>query len=168
MAPQRPPSVPPYCASVLTHLLEAHDAARQLRCGTWQFACQLRTLILQGITDTALRWLVNKGYAQHRTESTTPEQPVRRFAPYRSLCFTGSSCFVLTRPGAELARRLPPPHFPPPRPPMPDKATTSAASRPHWDRDRRVLLIGSVLVKQFKVPALNQELILTAFEEEKW
>src|SRR5262249_8657204 len=31
-----------------------------------------------------------------------------------------------------------------------------------------VLLVGDALVKQFKVPALNQELILTAFEEEKW
>src|SRR5262249_45109347 len=79
MAPPRAPSVPPYCASVLNHLLEAYDAARQLRRGTWQFACQLRTLILQGITDTALRWLVNKGYAEHRTERTTPQQPVRRF-----------------------------------------------------------------------------------------
>src|SRR5262249_59564108 len=118
--------LPSSCALVFPQPLEAYDPAGQLRCGTWQFACQLRTLVREGITDTALGWLVNKGYAQHRTESTTPEQPVRRFAPYRSLCFTASSCFVLTRAGAELARRLPPPHLPPPRPPMPDKATTSA------------------------------------------
>ena len=96
MGPLRASSVPPYCASVLKHLLEAHDAARQLKGDTWQFACQLRTLILQGITDTALRWLVNKGYAEHRAETTTRAQPLRRFASCRSLCFTPASCFALT------------------------------------------------------------------------
>jgi hypothetical protein len=38
----------------------------------------------------------------------------------------------------------------------------------HWDRMRRELRLGSVLVKRFRVPALNQELILAAFQELGW
>ena len=43
-----------------------------------------------------------------------------------------------------------------------------ASHIPHWDHDCRELRFGSYLVKQFKVPAENQELILSAFEEEGW
>src|SRR5262249_20753115 len=39
---------------------------------------------------------------------------------------------------------------------------------PSWDRDRRELRLGGVLVKRFKAPAPNQEAILAAFEEEGW
>ena len=39
---------------------------------------------------------------------------------------------------------------------------------PKWDRDRQELRVGSIVVKQFKVPAANQEVILSAFEEESW
>jgi hypothetical protein len=39
---------------------------------------------------------------------------------------------------------------------------------PKWDRDRQELRLGDVVVKQFKVPAVNQERILAAFEEEGW
>jgi hypothetical protein len=41
-------------------------------------------------------------------------------------------------------------------------------ARPHWDADARLLWVGNTLVKQFTRPAPNQELILTAFEEENW
>lgn len=39
---------------------------------------------------------------------------------------------------------------------------------PTWDRDRQQLLVGKVIVKEFKVPASNQEAILAAFQEENW
>jgi hypothetical protein len=42
------------------------------------------------------------------------------------------------------------------------------ATVPHWDRDRQELRFGDILVKQFKVPAPNQEIILSSFEEEGW
>ena len=41
-------------------------------------------------------------------------------------------------------------------------------SRPHWDRDRQELLVGSIVVKRFRVPAVSQEAILAAFEEDAW
>jgi hypothetical protein len=39
---------------------------------------------------------------------------------------------------------------------------------PVWDRERQELRLGDVVVKQFKVPAVNQERVLAVFEEEGW
>jgi hypothetical protein len=39
---------------------------------------------------------------------------------------------------------------------------------PVWDKDLRVLAVRGVVVKQFRVPASNQELILDAFQELGW
>ena len=39
---------------------------------------------------------------------------------------------------------------------------------PTWDRDRQQLRVGKAIVKEYKVPASNQEAILAAFEEENW
>lgn len=40
--------------------------------------------------------------------------------------------------------------------------------KPAWDARRRELRVGHTLVKKFRVPADNQERILSAFEEEAW
>jgi hypothetical protein len=40
--------------------------------------------------------------------------------------------------------------------------------RPSWESDRHELRLGNVLVKQFKWPATNQEMVLAAFQEEAW
>jgi hypothetical protein len=39
---------------------------------------------------------------------------------------------------------------------------------PHWDGEKRLLLWQERIVKCFRVPAANQELILAALEEEGW
>jgi hypothetical protein len=39
---------------------------------------------------------------------------------------------------------------------------------PHWDAERRELRFDGQVVKQFGVPAPNQELILAAFQETAW
>lgn len=39
---------------------------------------------------------------------------------------------------------------------------------PTWDESKRELRVGSVVVKRFHKPSPNQELILTAFEEQNW
>lgn len=43
-----------------------------------------------------------------------------------------------------------------------------AAEMPRWDGEARQLWCGQCLVKQFRRPALNQELVLAALEEEGW
>ena len=40
--------------------------------------------------------------------------------------------------------------------------------KPAWEARRRELRVGEFLVKKFRVPAGNQELVLSAFEEEGW
>jgi hypothetical protein len=40
--------------------------------------------------------------------------------------------------------------------------------KPIWDSRRRELRVGELVVKKFRVPAENQELILSAFEEDGW
>jgi hypothetical protein len=39
---------------------------------------------------------------------------------------------------------------------------------PIWDGERRELRMGKLVVKRFRQPAKNQELILAAFEEDSW
>jgi hypothetical protein len=41
-------------------------------------------------------------------------------------------------------------------------------TKPAWDARRRELRVGDFLVKRFRVPAENQSLVLSAFEEEGW
>ena len=40
--------------------------------------------------------------------------------------------------------------------------------RPTWDRDRHELRVDGQLVKIFKLPSPNQEMVLAAFDEEGW
>jgi len=41
-------------------------------------------------------------------------------------------------------------------------------TKPAWDARSRELRVGEFLVKEFRVPAENQGLVLSAFEEEDW
>ncbi len=43
-----------------------------------------------------------------------------------------------------------------------------SVQKPRWDATRRELSLAGVTVKHFRVPARNQEIILTVFEEECW
>src|SRR5262249_35051462 len=53
-------------------------------------------------------------------------------------------------------------------PPANGEAQPGATLKPHWDPVRRELSLGDRVVKQFHVPASNQEDILSAFQEEGW
>lgn len=44
----------------------------------------------------------------------------------------------------------------------------SASTKPQYDGDRRELRIGRKVVKRFRRPAPNQEVVLKAFQEEGW
>lgn len=69
----------------------------------------------------------------------------------------------LRAPTSDL--RPPTSSSPDPRPLTPDP---SAAERPLWDPLRRELRYAGQVIKRYRVPAPNQELILTAFQEEGW
>jgi len=74
-------------------------------------------------------------------------------------------------PAAAPLLRLPPSAFPlpPSAVPIPPSAVPLPMDiKPVWEARRRELRVGEWLVKRFRVPAGNQELVLSAFEEECW
>jgi hypothetical protein len=90
------------------------------------------------------------------------------------------TCFVLSEAGEEFvnvacqqAPAEPVPASRPQRAAATANGGSPAAPRglhtaPTWDSDRQELRFSGHLVKQFKVPAANQEMILAVFQEEQW
>ncbi len=153
-------------------LLEAHDYALALQRSVWDFAVEIRTVQEAGLTNSDLRWLWCKGLVEHAAEVTTIGQDGRTFRQTGNLTFTRRTCFVLTDTGALFARSVSEARHDPREP---GKGPASQPARPvvqplvpKWDKERQELRLGDVIVKQFKVPAPNQETILAAFEEEGW
>ena len=147
----------------LTCLQEAHAAAVDLGVCAWTLACQLPNLRAMGISETVLRWLVVRGLAEHRHEITTPRQRHRTFLRAPNLCFTESSCFVISAAAIGTHLRA----FDNQQQHL-DLPVGRGGHVPHYDRARRTLFCSGQIVKRFRVPAGNQELILRAFEEEGW
>ncbi len=155
------PAVMLVSAAALRLLVQARAAAREVGQDPWEFALEIRCLRAAGLTHTHLRWLICKGYVVHAEERTSPREARRRFERVGNLKLGRRTCCVLTEAGAAhaLARLA-----------DEDKAphALAAAVHPVWDAERRELRYGAHLVKRFKQPADNQELILSAFEEEHW
>lgn len=155
----------------LTLLLRAHDYAAESGSDVWDFAVEIEGLSGVGLTATDLRWLLCKGYVAHATEVTKPPDPRRSFRLGGRSTFSDRTCVVLTPAGAALARGMVLGEAGPDRPTNAPTAHAPAASRsgpPHYDARLRELRFGSYLVKQFRQPSPNQEIVLTAFQEEEW
>jgi hypothetical protein len=156
---------------VLQLLSEAWQYAKELEREVWDFAVEIDTLRNAGTTPNDLRWLVGKGFVEVAVEVTLPDDAARVFRSVRRLLFMPRTCFILTVKGATFAASLP------------SNGTrtsskidgefkvrefTAATLVPLWDRDRQELRLGPAVIKRYKVPAPNQEMILAAFEEEHW
>ncbi len=161
------------CCIALRLLSDAYDYALQLGRLCWDFAEEIDSLRLHGLTNGDLRWLVCSGFVEHGREITELGQERRKFHRERRLCFLSDTCFVLTEKGASYARNC-----------LNASAKVDATQRmqvdsdegddpdvlpnPTWDCLRQELRVGKTIVKQFKVPAPNQETILAVFQEEDW
>ncbi|HEX7449147.1 MAG TPA: hypothetical protein VF306_16455 [Pirellulales bacterium] len=188
--------LPDRVVRAMASLLESHDYARDLNCDAWDFAVELSALRRLGVTNGDCRWLAGKKLVQHAVELTMQGEPVRTFRQGGVLMFGKRTCFLLTELGEQFARKLAR-ETPPARlatygnsqaSPLSDGAVSvvgpaslSAAQaagangdllerslKPVWDRDRQQLRVGKRIVKEYKVPAANQEVILAAFQEEHW
>ncbi len=161
-------------------LLESSAYARMLDEDPWQFSVEWRELRRVGVNGSEGRWLIHSGLVGHAYEVTSPGDPRRQFVASRNLSLSDRSCLVLTEKGHALARRVAEwsdadiipmidrhaaARFG--RTWQPNAAATLRQS-PTWDGDRRQLRVGSHIVKEFKVPAMNQEIVLAVFEEERW
>lgn len=164
-------------------LRQAYWYAQDSGMGRWDFAVEIDKLYQTGLTTSDLRWLVARRFAEHGQETSIYGSPHRTFRPAEGFFFEKTTCVVLTRLGeafvsqfldapavgsrpiqaeetAGLGRGRPTDHTPP--------RSIDAPTRPSWDLSRRELSLGGRVIKRFRVPAQNQEGLLTAFEEESW
>ena len=171
--------------AVLSVFLEAHDYAQDLRLDSWDFAVELSTLRPLGLTDSDCRWLAGKGLIECGFELTLAGDERRSYRQCTHLKRTKRTCLILTSAGVIAAGGEAPvevrheqvsmvadsadrsPHWTGSFPELIAAASISEP-KPTWDRDRQQLRLGKVIVKQFKVPAANQEAVLAAFQEEDW
>lgn len=159
--------------ATLDALLDAARYAVDTESTVWDFAISIVRLRELGATDTDLRWLVRKGYVEHGREVTVEGDNGRAFRSTGDLTFSRRTCFVLTQAGVEAAESQ---CLPSPDGPLPTLSDHSQASEeppeqwpvPQWDPELRKLHLDGQLVKRFKWPALNQEAVLCAFQEEGW
>jgi hypothetical protein len=164
----------------LLFLLESSAYARMLDEDPWEFSLEWPELQRAGISCSEGRWLIHRGFVAHAYEVTSFEDQRRRFVASPNLSLSRRSCLVLTEAGQALARRVAQwsdddvasvlggsaaTRFG--RIARPSGAATAPQS-PTWDSQRRQLRLGSRIVKEFKVPAMNQEIVLAVFEEERW
>jgi hypothetical protein len=164
--------LPPDLSAGLALLLQAHDCAEEHEHGPWEFAVELSCLRSVGVSTNAVRWLVSNGHAEHAIEITVSNATRRTFQAVRSLALPEGTCLILTARGVVLARTVA--TAPGRTTPMNIGGRPVAGCdpleqvRPRWDQTLRELWCGEVLIKEFRRPAPNQELVLSAFEEEGW
>jgi len=167
----------PGMVETLARLLEAKRFADDVDADVWDFAVELPELRAAGTTTSEFRWLARKGLVLFARETTLPGDPTRSFRPLAGVTFPRRSCCVITSSGAEAAAGLLGDRLT-----NPSRIESVATPRdiprlqpisvqrpsPHWDADLQELRVNGLIVKQFKVPAPNQEMVLAAFEEDGW
>jgi hypothetical protein len=174
------PRFTPRIREALALLMDAAACAQDVGADVWQFSVELSAFRRAGLTTNECRWLVAKGLARHAREITTPDGDRRVFQNCANLALSKRTCFVIAERGAVYAKavlRSAPRRRATDardstaanrRKPAPEPTNQSATLTPTWDSDRQQLRVGRVIVKEFKVPAANQEAILAAFQEEGW
>lgn len=166
------PPVPAHLQRAMALLMEGYEYSIQLQRDVWHFAievCELREALA---SNSDLRWLMAARYVDHAWETTGTLDHERTFENMGALAISDRSCFVCTPSGMEVAaencqRRsfsLPTAVKQPANP----SPASNTSSLPRWDRSRGQLRFAERIVKEFKLPAPNQETILSVFEEEGW
>jgi hypothetical protein len=155
-----PPLHPVVAASDFRLLLDAYYCVRDLETNAWEFAVEIGLLNAAGLTNTQLRWLLYQGYVLQGVELTPTGARRRTFQQIANLRLTNTSSFVLTEAGAAYALEGAWQNG--------DGVAAERRQRPVWDETRRELRVGKVVVKRFKQPAANQQLVLRVLEEEDW
>ena len=166
----------PRCFAAIELLRRAWLYAEDTNRDLWDFAVEACELEKTGLTVTDFRWLTCKEYVRHGSELTSPGSLTRTFRECNGLKYESSTCFVLTKSGFDFANSiLDAPQSLCDRVSPRESSSGSAGdngrnecSRPHWDCDSRELRFQGRLVKQFKVPSPNQEIVIMSFQEEGW
>lgn len=149
---------------VIRQLLQCRRYAADVGCDRWQFAVEIDRLEKLGVTSSDLRWLVLKGFLEHQRELTAADDRSRRFSPGANLRFAPDSSFLLAEVAVPLVEaRTEVASLSAPSATIADRPLT-----PSWDSEDRVLRVGGIVVKEYRVRSPNQEAVLAAFQEEGW
>lgn len=157
-------------------LYQAHLYSVNTSTSRWQFSIEASELLAFGLTRNEIRWLLHNGIVLHAREVTTTTDRERRFVGLRAHQIPIDCCFILSDEG--LNRILPENRSKvilvssavdngSPKP-LSQGAACFKRIVPIWNIDRRELYVGGILVKRFRTPAANQELVIKAFAEEGW
>jgi hypothetical protein len=152
--------------AALALLQRARECAQDAQAPPWDFALEVGQLYAAGLTITDLRWMIVKEFIEHADETSIHGNEHRSFTPSRGLNFLPTTCVLLTIKGAAFARENA--ASPDEKPAANGKSHPKASLKPRWDPARRELSVGGRMVKRFHVPARNQELILSAFQDKDW
>ena len=177
----------------LALLFQAYCYSRNANVDRWDFALEIEKLYATGLTISDFRWLVAKEFVEHGRELSVYGDPHRTFQTAAGLYFESGTCAVLTPKGTAFVRDLlnepvlspesapsvEPAAYPGREPvalanesmPLDVKTVNgshAAVAKPHWAPMRRELCLEGTVVKRFRVPARNQEVILSAFEDDRW
>jgi hypothetical protein len=170
-------------------LWRAYICAQDTGANVWDFALRTGRLYEAGMTSSDLRWMVAKAFAEHGQETSGYDDPHRSFRRSNGYFFNKDTCLILTPSGAALAEhvfrgtaRSPQATFSALAAVANETPAQASAGhtdygiktsarfdlKPRWDAIRRELTLAGRIVKRFRVPARNQETILSVFEEEGW
>lgn len=174
----------PFSALVdgMGQLLRARMYAQAADIDIWQFALNADELRDAGFSTSELRFLIHNSYVENAMEITVPGDECRTFRGIGRLSQILRTCYVLTEAGEQFAGEVlngPVSKTNGLHTPSTNGDSVQASSNgkshdripidmPTWDANRKELRLGDQLVKIFKWPACNQELVLAVFEEEGW
>ena len=139
----------------INELLKSRNYSIQLDTDPWQFAVEISELRSHGLTHSDARRLLHDGYLEHKYEVANNEFRQRTFHIAHSTRFSDASCFILTEKGVGFAESV-------------LHSKSPQLERPVWNLQRRELCFAGEVIKRFRCPAINQEALLSAFEEEGW
>src|SRR5436853_170200 len=173
----------------LALLWRAYICAQDTGANVWDFALRTSRLYEAGMTSSDLRWMVAKGFAEHGQETSGYDDPHRSFRRSNGYLFNNHTCLILTPSGAALAEHVFQETARSPQAKLfalaavasetaalanarqeayQTNTPATSARKPRWNATRRELSLAGLIVKRFRVPARNQETILSVFEEEGW
>jgi hypothetical protein len=136
------------CKIALQELVRATDASPLE--DPWQWAFEIEELIRLGMSRHDLRVLTTQGDLQSQLELQSEGTLLRTFTS--ASCWNNHTCFILTKQGREFAKSL----------------DSWNGIKPTWNQQTRELRVAEELIKRYRCPASNQEIILAVFEEESW
>jgi len=172
-APSQAASPEEFLAFVVAYmqLLVARWAAMDSHGDPRHSTIPLEAFRARGIEDSILLWMFYQAHVEHlqadQSAANCPSEP----QPAQGLRFGDTSAFCLTEEGESFAERFLDAVL------VPAQESTFRAARdmvflgpllPHYDKDERVLHWGRHVLKCFRQPSVNQELVLRAAQEQGW